>query len=531
MDSSGNGYHPWDSADRSVWQKYCGFLSLSEEDFKAVQESLLLESLEIMGRSPWGRSLMGGTVPLSVEEFRESAPLTTYEDYAPVLDLREENYLSFKPYSWAYTTTSRGGGKWSPYSQRAYDNLTDGVFSSVILAAARGEGEINIKHGDKGIYNIAPKPYISGYVAQGLVEKFGFKSIPPLELAEKMDFRERIEAGFEMALRTGVDIMCSLSSVLLKMGQRFAEHSQGGGFKGSRLHPAVLYRFSRALLSSKASGRGIMPRDLWPLKALIGWGLDTSLYGSEIVDYWGAQPYEFHACTEVGILAQQSWNKRGLTPSPYAAFLEYLPEDEIGKIRRDPDHRPRTVLVDELVPGRRYEVVLSSFYGMPFLRYRVGHLIKVLSLGDPETGVSLPQISFVGRTDEAIDLAGFTRLDEKTIWEALAGCPFQYEDWTIRKENPGGSPSLHLLIEVRDRLRPQEVEEVLHQGLRGVDPGYRDLEDMIGLKPLEVTLLPRGTFERYAQEMRRRGLDPSQWRVGHLNAPQARINELLDMAS
>ncbi|MFQ5826869.1 MAG: GH3 auxin-responsive promoter family protein, partial [Dehalococcoidia bacterium] len=406
--------------------------------------------------------------------------------------------------------------------------MTDSVLSSVILAAAREPGEVNVKPGDRGIYNIAPKPYISGYVAQGMVEKFGFRSIPPLEEAEEMDFRQRVETGFEMALRTGVDIMCSLSSVLLKIGQRFTEHSHRGGFQRSRLHPAILYRFSRALLGSRLAGRGILPKDLWPLKAIIGWGLDTSLYGREIVTYWGSQPYEFHACTEVGILAQQAWNKKGLTPTPYAAFVEFLPEEEIGKMRRNHHRRPRTVLVDGLEPGRRYELIITSFYGMPFIRYRVGHLIKVLSKGDPETGVSLPQISFVGRADEAIDLAGFTRLDEKTIWQALASCPFRYEDWTVRREFPDGYPSLHLFIELRDRMAPQEVGEALHQSLRGVDPAYRDLEDMLGLKPLEVTLLPGGTFERYSQEMQRRGLELSQWRVGHLNVPEARMKELLD---
>ena len=39
-----------------VWQMYCGFLDMTLDDFMAVQERLLLEQLDMVNNSPWGRS-------------------------------------------------------------------------------------------------------------------------------------------------------------------------------------------------------------------------------------------------------------------------------------------------------------------------------------------------------------------------------------------------------------------------------------------------------------------------------------------
>lgn len=72
------------------------------------------------------------------------------------------------------------------------------------------------------------------------------------------------------------------------------------------IHPGELFRLSRAFLKSRLENRGVLPKDLWPLKALIGWGIDTSIYRDLVYKYWGAYPYEFHACTEAGIIAVQS---------------------------------------------------------------------------------------------------------------------------------------------------------------------------------------------------------------------------------
>lgn len=522
-----------------IWQKYCGFLEFSLEEFQKIQDLLLRDELELLRSSPLGKRRLSGRVFASASGFRSHLPLTSYADYAPFFVDKKEDSLPQKPYLWAFTTTSAGASRWVPYTYAAYRKLLDQVMGAFILAAAGSSGEVNLKEGDRGIYNLAPRPFLSGFLAHGMAERFGFDALPPIDKAETMDFQQRMEVGFRLGLHSGVEILCSLSSVLVKMGEHFAAgRNTNSSFSLSMLDPAFLFRLARAYILSKAEGRAILPKDLWRVKALVGWGLDTSLYKEQIIHYWGKAPYEFLACTEAGILALQGWNKKGMTPSPYSAFLEFLSEEEAAKMKESESYQPRTLLLGEVEVGKRYEMVLTSFYGMPFLRYRVGHLIKVLSSSDPETGAKLPQIAFVGRADEAVDLAGFTRLDEKTLWQALINSSIDCEGWTLRKEFAHGKPLLHFYIELKrngveskketaNHQNPaaELLEMNLHQSLKSLDSSYADLENMLGLKAVSVTIIPPGTFQRFYDKKRAQGA--KDWRVPHLNPGDSLFQELL----
>ena len=70
---------------KELWQKCCGFIDLSREEFMVIQRRLLLEQLELLKNCKLGRKVMRGAVPNSVEEFRSQIPLTTYADYTPYL--------------------------------------------------------------------------------------------------------------------------------------------------------------------------------------------------------------------------------------------------------------------------------------------------------------------------------------------------------------------------------------------------------------------------------------------------------------
>ncbi len=54
-----------------IWTKYCGFLDLSINEFMEIQEHLLLEQIDLLGKCLMGRMLMGDVIPTTIEEFRE----------------------------------------------------------------------------------------------------------------------------------------------------------------------------------------------------------------------------------------------------------------------------------------------------------------------------------------------------------------------------------------------------------------------------------------------------------------------------
>jgi hypothetical protein len=287
----------------------------------------------------------------------------------------------------------------------------------------------------------------------------------------------------------------------------------------------------RALWRSKMEHRSILPRDLWPVKALIGWGIDTSVYREQVYRYWGAYPYEFHACTEAGIMAVQAWNRKDMTFIPGSNFFEFIPEVEWLKSKDDVFYEPRTVLLSEVRPGERYELVITGFYGMPFVRYRLGHMIRITGLSDEETGINLPQMVFESRADDLLDIAGFTRLSEKTILLALSSAGLHYEDWTIRKETLDSKPVLHLYIELSRDYRIADLASVIHNELIKADRYYHDLAMMMEIQPLQVTVLRPGTFQDYYRERRRQGSGLGQARPPRINASNDIIRDLLNLAN
>ena len=271
----------------------------------------------------------------------------------------------------------------------------------------------------------------------------------------------------------------------------------------------------------------MLPKDLWPLKGLIAYGMDTDIYKDQLIYYWGKEPLQVYVATEGGTMATQAWNKKGMTFAPQSSFREFIPEEEWLKNREDKGYQPSTVLLDQVEVGKRYEVVITGFYGVPFLRYRLGDLIKIVALEDKETGIRLPQVVFDRRADDIIDIGGFTRLDEKSVWQAIANTGIKYEDWTIRKEYEGTEPVLRLYLELKEEAEAEEMERLVQEELVNIDPDYRDLKDMLGIRPLRVVLLSPGSFQRYYEEKQASGADLAHLKPAHMNAPDAIIHNLL----
>lgn len=508
-----------------------GLFDLSIEQFMAIQQALLLPQLQRVARCPLGRRLVGKNVPTGVDEFRNFVPLTTYDDYLPDLEQGNEDSLPEKPYTWVHTSGASTPFKRIPYTLEFYHRQLDSLMAVFVVACSNGKRQSSLSEGDRVLFNVAPSPYLSGILASGASEKFNLRPVIPPGLHDSMDFKEKVVKGFEISLQSGVDILIAMTSVLVKMGNDFSGNSKNGNLLKHLLYPTVIYRFARAWLRSKLERRSILPKDLWPVKALIGWGIDTDIYRELVYKYWGMYPYEFHASTEAGIIAMQNWNKKDMTFIPDSNFLEFIPETERLESQRNYYYQPRTVLLSEVKPGERYELVITSFHGMPFVRYRLGHLVRITSLHDEEAHTYLPQMVFEARADDLIDIAGFTRINEKTVARSIANAGFNCEGWSIRKEIKQGKPSLHLYIEFDDARQPAEIASVLHRELKNIDRFYSDLDSMMDIHPLEVTLLRPGTFRDYYREKKEAGAELFQRRPPRMNAPDDIIGELVRLSN
>ena len=263
---------------------------------------------------------------------------------------------------------------------------------------------------------------------------------------------------------------------------------------------------------------------------IVAGGMDSNIYKADVAYYWGMEPFDFYVSTETLLVAMQAWNKKTMTFMPDSVFLEFIPYQEQPKQGNDKDYQPSTVLLNEVEEGQLYEVIITQFYGLPLLRYRLNDIIKIISLKDEETGVNLPQIVIRGKVGETISLAGLAELDEKTIWQAIANTGIKYTDWSASKEYDQNQSFLRLSLELKEEMEAAELETMIDEQLKIVDTDYSDIDSYLGRRPVRITLLSQGTFERYMEEKRKEGADLAFLKPTHVNAPGAAIERLLELS-
>jgi hypothetical protein len=522
---------------KGIWERYCGFFDLTLEQFQSTQDALLAEQLQTWQKSSLVKRVFGGTIPGSVEEFRERAPLTIYEDYAEVLLAKKESELAEPTYEWVHTSGRSGeyDFKWIPYTRRMCENVADSSASIFIVGSCRWRGDIRLKERERTIFSFALLPYLSGLVMKAIHEQFNFRIWPPYEQALKMDYFERVREAIKLSFSEGLDYFYGITSLVNNISEQFETMGKSGGNPEMRRllrNPKVVLRLAKGFLKAKLRGGSLQPRDIWNLKGLICGGMDTGIYKERIRTMWGQYPREGYGCTELGFLAHQHWDASGMVMRDKSGYLEFLEIDEYRKWRENRAYRPRMLLLSETDAGKDYALVGTNFHGGVLVRYILGDSVTILSRSDERIGLHLPQILVSSRIDDVIDIASFTRLTERTIWTAVEGAGIPYVDWVVAKESRGENPILHLYLETKGDVHDvSRIQATIHEQLKLADQHYRNLEEMVGIKPLVVTLLSPGTFTRYLQERQAAGLDLAHSKPVHMNPKPEVVARLLSMSS
>lgn len=518
-----------------LWQRCCGFIDLSLDEFMAIQKRLLLEQLELLKRCELGRYIVNGANPYTVEEFREQVPMTTYADYCPVLLEQREDTLPAKSILWVQTSGRSGEypHKWVPISHRFWEEAGQNFSAIALFAACKERGDIPYKNGDKMLHAMAQIPCLTGTIAYKLEEELGWEFLPSLRESEEMSFEERVDKGFRLALSEGMAGFFGLAGVLVAIGEKFRQGSGNTKFSQLPSQPRMLFRLAKGLIKSKLARRPMLPKDLWTLKIIASMGTDCTIYKERIKDLWGRAPLEVYGNSETAVIATQTWDYDGMVFFPNLNFLEFIPEKEHFKWQINHSYQPETVLLDEVKAGENYELVITNFHGGAMVRYRVGDMIRITALRNEKLNIDIPQMVFERRADDLIDL-GFMRLTEKVIWQAIENTGIPYRDWTARKE-VGKTAKLHLYLELDDNYiaTEEDVAIAVYEQIKKLEDGlyiYKDLaslEKLIGFKPIEVTLLPTGVFSNYKNKRQAEGAELAHLKPPHIN-PSDKVLSLLE---
>ena len=397
----------WRWPDETIWRKYCGFLDLTKEEFYEIQRELLQDELLLVYRSPLGQSLLPGGLPKNINAFRQTCRLTTYRDYRPFLENHQESSLPEPAYYWVDSDASGRENRCVPYTKPGYETQVDNSLAAFILSSANKKLEVKLRPQDRMFWEPSDQSSLPGNLACDMSQRFGFAHIHAVSGSKTGEPAPSGGFDWSRGMTGGLDILVGASSALTQLGEDFSNSQPSPWSQPSILHPWAMLRLAKGYLKSGLLGRQMMPKDFWSPKVLLTWQLDESETNREsnreTARYWGKSPYQPYYCPEGGVMGLPGWNQKDVTLIPYSNFYEFIPEDEYLKSWQDAEYRPQTILFHELVEGCRYELVITSLHGMPFLRYRVGHLIKVTAQEDTEIGVLLPQIAFEGRCDPRLD--------------------------------------------------------------------------------------------------------------------------------
>jgi len=511
------------------WERCCGFIDLTLDQFMTIQRRLLLEQIELLKRCPLGNQVMQGARPRGIDEFREQVPITRYADYAPYLQEQMEDALPEKPMFWQRTSgrSEEYVFKWVPVTERMYRELGDVLLSVIVFASCRERGDIVLEEHDRFLYAMAPPPYASGCWSHRAAEEGIFDFLPPMDQAEKMDFEERLTQGFRLALFQGMDLLFALTGLLVVMGEQFGQGGGLGKLVPLLKNPGLLLRMVQAMVRAKIAGRQILPKDIWRLKMLVCFGMDTAVYREKLREMWGRYPLDVYGSTETVMIATQTWDYRDMVFIPYINFLEFVPEEDYRRMAVDQSFQPQTYLLDEVEPNRVYGLVITNFYGGAYVRYMLGDLVTITSLRNEALDIDIPQMQFHSRLDNVINIDGFAHnLSEATMWQAVEDSGVPYRDWLV-KQGDGDRPRIRFYIEPRNGASIDTLlaAESIRLRLGELDPFYHVLERMKNVT-LDVCLLPEGAFASYMNRQRAAGADLAHIKPPHIN-PSDNIVEFL----
>ncbi len=520
-----------------IWKEYCGFLDLDIDSYMNIQNRLMMEQISLWSESELGKSLLKGKNPKTIDEFRKMVPLTTYADYADILLQKKGEMLPDDPVIWIQTTWEGGRHpvKVAPYTKSMMETYRNNMIACLILSTATERGKFNVRATDTFLYALAPLPYATGLLPLALSEEIGIEFLPPVKEAVKMSFSERSKRGFKLGLKKGIDYFFGLGSVLYYVSISLASMSRGSaGGSGEKSResgilkypPKMLLRFMLAKYRCRKENREMMPKDLFRLKGFMCAGTDNDCYKDDLEELWGIRPMEVFAGTEPTVLGTETWTRKGMYFFPDTCFYEFIPEKDMLKNLEDETFMPNTYLMNEVIPGEKYEIVISVLKGGAFVRYRVGDIYQCVGLTNHEDRTRIPRFKYIDRIPSIIDIAGFTRISENSIREVMELSGLPVENWIAVKEyNRQNRPMLHLYVEMKKQALANAAisKEILREHLsiyfKYVDQDYNYLKRILGMDPLEITILKCGTFSEY-EKQKGRGLK-------HINPSTFEVMELL----
>ena len=203
---------------------------------------------------------------------------------------------------------------------------------------------------------------------------------------------------------------------------------------------------------------------------------------------------------------------------PHCVFFEFIPVDD------DPNEQienPKTLLLDELEVGKKYEVVITNSSGL--YRYRMFDVVRVTRMHH-----GTPQIEFLYRRNLGMNIANekmTTDMVDEAVKQTTDALGLTLAGYSVCDDFSVSPPRYCVVCESEqpiDDATRQKMSEYLDRSFKEYNDKYATRRaTMIGAP--EVLLLEQGSYAAYRESLLRSGKALNQQKpVTVLNTPQRR---------
>ncbi|MBQ6624897.1 MAG: GH3 auxin-responsive promoter family protein [Clostridia bacterium] len=537
-------------SDFGVW---LGDISLKEANHYTkipmkAQEKTLSKIIKRNKNSYYGKKYDFKNIK-SIDDFREKLPLTTYADYEEFVDRmieNKENNLMYSGKNIRYCSSSGSVGKPKilPKSVKDLWNMQCFGFSCSVATAAHYLKDVKgIKMPSQMgplVLILSGHPLSDGKKCNGAgqvpltylkpITKFFCTSPTSLLYPEHEELLDTSYLQLRFALENSdvsylgsivITLLTTMFDYLVENWQMLCDDIEKGIINPDiKITPDLEKEYSKLFKPNKERAdflrkefeKGfdtpIAPR-IWP-KLCWAYGMIGSnlrVYVSKLRKYIGddvALHNMGYAAAEGFFAMPTELNVEDGVLLPQCIFFEFIPVDDDDDELTE-DGKIKTLLIDELEEGKKYEIVISNFSGL--YRYRMEDIITVTGFYN-----NTPRIELLYRRNLSMNVA-----NEKTTTQ-MVDCAAKQTSEEIDNEFVGHSfyadfstnpPRYCMLVETKKEVTEedrQKMIQILDEKLNGVNDKYYKYRRWGMLNDPEVLILQPKTYLKYNDYLRNKGV-------------------------
>jgi len=439
---------------------------------------------------------------LLVREYREALPLGDYEHWRPTLERMKDGGEADITWpgrvrDWVQTSGTTSGQKYIPITAEMMRSNFRAAIDIFAHAQRFGCSLVHLLSGKAlflgGSTSLTVTPGgarvgdLSGLATTQIQWPLSLVYLPGREIALMDDWPAKIEAMAAQCMRQDVRMVSGMASWSLVLFEKVLELA--------RREPPPL-RYARRL------------RDIWPeFELFVHGGVKYAPFDPRVRQVWSGDAdtdipirLEVYPASEGFIAVQDRRGEAGLRLHVDNGILfEFVPLEEID------GPSARAFLCDEVEPGQRYVVVMSTNAGL--WRYIIGDVVEFDSIPGDGRGAGPARLRIVGRHRHFINAFGENLIVEdieRAVVAARDASRMDVGEFSAGPvyPGPGRRPGVQLVVETAteapddSRLEhfAREFDRALRRG--NVDYDTKRTGDL-GMGPPVIACVPQGTFHRW----------------------------------